>query len=452
MVQDNLKKRSTPNMLPNLLFLSLLRRNKYPIDTINRVYALYYWSRYLGLQHFFIVLQKFMLSPFTISKDIWKWSTKIGSTKSSHKSFFRQRLEQFYLAYFFSITPKDYYRQEFYRKDGMERARHYLNRKVIKSGVYVVLRAYAQHLNEDEKYLVDKKTDFFKACMQNNLPTVPILLELRADGTINDYRSVDNDAAKLPEGDIFCKPDLGRGGKGAEAWFWTGKQGYQNSKGEVLSEEQLRGRLLKLAFEHECKSYIIQPLIMPHNGLLPFRKNATPTVRIMTYLDSNGQVKAGETHFKFALKTASVAPNRFANTLIAAVNLDTGALRAAVHFDIFQPDKRLTRLTDSNTRIQGRILPFWKETVELVRHAHLILSNRLILGWDIIITDQGPLLLEVNIQPGLDFSQKAHLWPAGKMEFGIAMAAHLKKAVAIYSSKKSSNTVLKKITNAYIEW
>jgi hypothetical protein len=452
MVPDNIKKQTKPYMLPNLLFFGLLRKNKYSIDIINRTYALYYWSRCTGLKQFILVLNKFLLSPFAISKDVGKWSTKIGSTKSSHKSLFRQRIEQFYLAYCFSITPKDYYRQEFYRKDGMERARHYLNRLVIKKGVYVVLRAYAQQLKNDEKYLIDKKTDFYKACLQTSLPTVPILLEFLADGTINDYRSTSNISGKLPEEDIICKPDLGRGGKGVEAWFWTIGQSYQNSKGEILSEKHLRDRLLGLAREHECKSYIMQPLIMPHQELLPFRKKATPTLRIITYVDIEGQVKIGEGHFKFAFKTSSVAPNRYANTLIAAVDLETGTLGTAVHFDINRPDKRLEKIAGSNTIIKGLVLPFWREAVELVRHAHNTLSNRLILGWDLIITERGPLLLEANIQLGLDFPQKAHRFPAGKMEFGVAMAAHLRNAVKLHKNEKPLIAVLKRIYDAYIEW
>ena len=47
-------------------------------------------------------------------------------------------------------------------------------------------------------------------------------------------------------------------------------------------------------------------------------------------------------------------------------------------------------------KIVGFQIPFWKETLELVREAALLQTGNRSVGWDIAITDIGPELIEGN--------------------------------------------------------
>ena len=50
----------------------------------------------------------------------------------------------------------------------------------------------------------------------------------------------------------------------------------------------------------------------------------------------------------------------------------------------------------TGVKIVGFQIPFWKETLELVREAALLQTGNRSVGWDIAITDIGPELIEGN--------------------------------------------------------
>ncbi|MCW3488821.1 sugar-transfer associated ATP-grasp domain-containing protein [Dethiobacter alkaliphilus] len=426
------KSNKKPTRLTNLLFWGVLRRRKCSADIINYAYSIYYWRQCRSTAERIEILKEFLLSPFSIYMEIKNWSVKLGKTANySDKSLLRQRLEQFYLAYFYSINPITYYLQEFYRKDGLTRARNYVNRNAYKHSTYMILGLHGKMLYKDmEVCSLGKKVSFFKFCQKRNIPTAPVLMEFLADKTVKDYSNKKNKSGKLPEQDIFCKPNTDKGGKGAEVWLWKGNQTYQRPDGKVLTEDNLRKRLFKKAKEHAGSSFIVQPLIIPHPDLAPFRINATPTLRIISYVDSKGSIQIDSSMFKFSLNPASVVDNAHAGGLVAPVDVETGVLGAASDSNIESLGKRWDKHVVNNTQIKGRLLPYWNETVKVVKHAHSYFSYRLIIGWDVLITKDGPVILEANGQPGLSFIQKAYLSSMGSSGLGNAMAFHLSKAIS----------------------
>ena len=50
-------------------------------------------------------------------------------------------------------------------------------------------------------------------------------------------------------------------------------------------------------------------------------------------------------------------------------------------------------------------LPFWNETKKLVLDAALVNQNIKVVGWDVAITKNGPVLVEGNRRPGFDLVQ-----------------------------------------------
>jgi hypothetical protein len=60
---------------------------------------------------------------------------------------------------------------------------------------------------------------------------------------------------------------------------------------------------------------------------------------------------------------------------------------------------------DSGVVFDGYKIPFLKEAVDLCLKAHLYLYNHFVIGWDVVITDNGPLILEANEKPGMNAVQ-----------------------------------------------
>lgn len=56
----------------------------------------------------------------------------------------------------------------------------------------------------------------------------------------------------------------------------------------------------------------------------------------------------------------------------------------------------------TNIRMIGRMIPFWPEVLKLCQEAALRVKDCRFIGWDVAITENGPLLIEGNHTPDLD--------------------------------------------------
>lgn len=425
-----------PIMLPNLLIFGVLTAPQTPAETIRQAYAIYYWRRCRTWARRFLILGSFLFSPLPMLNDLLRWTRRLGPLvkKITGKSLFQQGLQQFYLAFFFAVDAENYYLQEFYERDGMERARHFIHKGAMKYGTYRLIGNYGKYLaREKEICSLGRKIDFVMFCQKKKLPVVPIWMEFTAKGDIHDLR-FNEKRGELPEEDLFCKPNQDHEGEGAEIWFWEEDRGYKNPRGEVLTPHQLKERLLQLAALHHSGSYLVQPLILPHEDLSPFRLLATPTVRILTYIHVDGTIQVDRAMLRFSTRANGVVDNANAGGMVVPVHLPTGTLGEATDNGRDHPGNRWVVHPENQAPIKGRILPFWTEVQDLVKEAQAIFPHRLIIGWDVIITDDGPLLLEGNSQTGLCFLQRAHQTPLGQMGVGMAMAGYAREAMDVMYS------------------
>ena len=58
--------------------------------------------------------------------------------------------------------------------------------------------------------------------------------------------------------------------------------------------------------------------------------------------------------------------------------------------------------------IEGFCLPYWPEAMALVERAHRTMPQLLTLGWDVAITDDGPIIIETNCRYDVDIIQVTH--------------------------------------------
>ncbi|MEM6664711.1 MAG: sugar-transfer associated ATP-grasp domain-containing protein, partial [Pseudomonadota bacterium] len=75
----------------------------------------------------------------------------------------------------------------------------------------------------------------------------------------------------------------------------------------------------------------------------------------------------------------------------------------------------------------GRPIPHWSELCSLVRKAHAAFpGSPVLLGWDVAVTDDGPVLIEVNTRVGFGLHQRATGQPACAGRWGIILDEWLK--------------------------
>lgn len=84
---------------------------------------------------------------------------------------------------------------------------------------------------------------------------------------------------------------------------------------------------------------------------------------------------------------------------------------------------------ESGAKIAGTHLPYWQECVEMVLNASEILRDDLpYIGWDVIITENGPKIIEGNPWPGIQLIQ-VHYPLFGDIRFKEFMLSHNVKGI-----------------------
>lgn len=342
------------------------------------------------------------------------------------KSIGRQLREELELGIVYGLPPRWYYTFELFDPAHRHRAGQYLQRGETKRGVYGMLkRASGVPMSP----LTDKVA-FAERCRVHGLPAVPVLLEI----TPGAFASKRVDKGLLPRVDLFVKPNHGKGGRGAERWDHVGEDVYRDAEGACLRGAELVQHLRRLPFE----SVLVQPRRINHHDLRDLANGALATVRIVTCRNERGEFEATNAVLRMAQGPNHVVDNFHAGGLAARVDLRSGVLGEATDLGLRPEVGWQKSHPDSFARIAGRRVPLWSETLDLAIRAHTAFSDRVVVGWDIGVLDEGPELIEGNGAPDLDIVQRTHREPIGDARLGNLLAYHLQRRVVLRDSATQS--------------
>jgi len=151
--------------------------------------------------------------------------------------------------------------------------------------------------------------------------------------------------------------------------------------------------------------------------------------RIMTVKNEAGAFEATHAVFKSSTRPGAIVDNFHRGGVVSRVDMASGRLGPASDAGVGQPCVWYDRHPLTGERIAGRQLPFWTETIDLVCRAHAAFPDRITVGWDVSITDDGPVLLEGNVQSGCDMIQRTHDLPAGSGRLAECYAHHVRQAL-----------------------
>ena len=137
-----------------------------------------------------------------------------------------------------------------------------------------------------------------------------------------------------------------------------------------------------------AEEYIIQ-----HPLFMQLSPSAVNTVRIFTQIDADNKVEILGCRLRISIN--SKVDNMAAGNIAAPIDDNTGTISGpGVYSDITKPAESVHPVT--GVRIVGFKIPFWKETLELVKAAASIHPQNRSIGWDIAMTENGPDLIEGN--------------------------------------------------------
>jgi hypothetical protein len=135
--------------------------------------------------------------------------------------------------------------------------------------------------------------------------------------------------------------------------------------------------------------------------------HTTNTLRIICMRERGGEPFIAKAIFRIGTRNSNGVDNFGRGGLAAIVDTESGVLSAVVeHHDAAPRAPTLhSRHPDTNTPIAGECLPGWKEAndqaLRLMRHLPFINYA----GWDIVLTNSGPVFLEGNNYTGVRLAQ-----------------------------------------------
>ena len=197
--------------------------------------------------------------------------------------------------------------------------------------------------------------------------------------TIEELKQSDDVAKRLinsPSGKLVLKRSDGGSGKGIEVISTDG-----------LTKEKLMEQLERSGND------MVEEFVVQHKELMRLAPSGLNTIRIITQVDGEGGVDIVGSRLRMTVN--SHVDNMAAGNIAASIDTETGLVNSdAVYSDMTKPSVQKHPVT--GVQIRGFQIPFWPETIEMIKKAALKNSSNRSIGWDVAITDNGPELIEGN--------------------------------------------------------
>ena len=314
-------------------------------------------------------------------------------------SIARQLTEQVYFALRYDLPPLTYYEWGLYDPQNRKRASSYVQDWGLRNTM-----AYLLAKPQFYQYrFFDDKGRFQEKCVELGIPTVPIIVEFE-DGKVIWW----SESRKLPETDLFTKPNNRSLGIGAERWTYEGPNGYRNSAGSLLSHNQVLGVLTAAS---KVQNHILQLRVLNHSSVAAIIDTALCTVRVLTLMAPNRTPEYLGGFLKLPTGNSIVDNITDQGGIAFPVDDKTGVLGRGTSADPYSA--WFSHHPDTGVEVAGMQLPFWDQVVDLSLKAHGSLSTLPLIGWDIAITPGGPVVVEANVMPRFAFYQRV-MGPIGE--------------------------------------
>ncbi len=220
------------------------------------------------------------------------------------------------------------------------------------------------------------------------------LMDGRRRLTLNQLRQ------HVPDFDGFCKPRFGMHGESAFALRITGGEFFRNDR--PVSSDEIAASVVHNVFEERVYQHRAMSLLHP---------SSVNTLRVITVRDGDRPRVFTRPLVRFG-NGGSVVDNGAAGGILVFADPATGQLVGPA---LRKRGGALARHPDTNIAFDGHVIPFFARALELAEALHAQLPGLHSVGWDIAITEDGPVFIEGNHWWGAEMRQGRE--PDFKREF-----------------------------------
>lgn len=251
-----------------------------------------------------------------------------------------------------------------------------------------------------DRALAENKLTFYQLLSLDHAEVVPTIHGVVERGQVFDERGerITDDVNewirdRLATTDrLVCKPVLGIGGANVSILERTANEVIVN--GESSSIETFTATI-----DHET-AYLVTDFAQQAAYADAIFPDATNTLRILTLWDYDADEPfiAAAAH-RFGVEKSAPVDNWSKGSLSVDIDVDQGKLKEAAH-NAADGVRWVDEHPDTGAPISGTELPHWERTCETLLSMAAQLRQLPLIGWDIVITDDGPKVLEGNTTPG----------------------------------------------------
>lgn len=264
-------------------------------------------------------------------------------------------------------------------------------------------RAIAPAVTPSYAAVLENKIAFHLATAPYGPDAVPAFYGVIRDGEFDSAPGY-TDATNLSgvvslEGTTILKPATGTAGRGIQRISPREESGY------LINGEEVSAAALN---EHvkELDDVLVTECVQNHSYATEISPAAANTIRVLTAPDPDtGELFVASAVHRFAASGTGPTDNWSGGGCAAPVDVESGRL-GQLH--IHAPETGLQSLDHhptTGTLVAGTQIPEWETVKETILEVARIHRENPWVGWDVVVTSDGAVLLEGNCAPHLALQQ-----------------------------------------------
>lgn len=331
------------------------------------------------------IIDHFM-APKRQQEELLQWASTIDSTKEGKK-----RIVADYKSLYKSkgLTKEEYYQFEFERRDeefrksflGLKEQRYYLN--------YLnPIRYYTLARN---KYMAHKMLE--DTGVRKSQLYCYYQPEARYIASNEKASDLDGVLRILKDKEVkSCVIKTTESSHGDNVWVIKDIEYKDNDA--VMT--RFDGKEIKLSSVLGEDALIFESVVHQTKQFSDFNESSVNTVRFMTTLYPDGSARVIATFIKIGRAGKCVDNAGGGGNVDVCVDIETGEVKYAIQYDGWRKIKDIEKHPDSGNQLNGVVIENWQAIKEEVKKFQQAFPYCKAAGWDIAITKEGPVVIEVN--------------------------------------------------------